>query len=216
MCRLSWNLGASTSHYEPVQVCNGIDIPLYIISMFYIKKRENYRLSFRWHVFHICSPKLWEYTQIDDYKLSRTIRIAEILFAILSQKVMIFYDQNQASSKNTDSVTLSVHVLHNYVRNICNAQDSVFVDKNDTWKSPYITIFCPLGGNTSEEATSINKIKYRDFFEDGCQSVRNWKQGKDETRNFVIENSILLAWTSPSASYQKFSVTNLQTILIVL
>jgi hypothetical protein len=69
---------------------------------------------------------------MNGYKLSRAVRIAEIAFAVLSQKVRIFYDQNHLSSENTDAVTLSAHVLHNYLRNICNAQDVVFVDKNDT------------------------------------------------------------------------------------
>ena len=159
--------------------------------MFYIKKRENCRLSCRWHVFHICSPKLWEWTQIDGYKLSRAVRIAEILFAILSQKVMIFYDQNQASSKNTDSVTLSGHVLHNYLRNICNAQDSVFVDKNDTWESPYVTIFCPLGGNTSEEATSISEntgISLK-------MAVSPLETGsREKTRHVILLSKIAFFW----------------------
>jgi hypothetical protein len=125
--------------------------------MFYIKKGENYRLICRWHVFHICSHGFWEHKQIDDYKMSRAVRIAEIAFAILSQKVRIFYDQNQPSFEDTDTETLSTHVLHICLRNVCNAQDSVFVDKNYTWQSPYVTIFCPLGRNTSEEATTISE-----------------------------------------------------------
>jgi hypothetical protein len=107
------------------------------------KKGESYKLNCSWHVFHICNPKLWEHTQIDGYKLSRAVRIAEIAFSILSQKAGIFYDQNQPSSENTDSVILSGHVLHNYLGNICNVQGNVFVDNNDTWQSPYVTICCP-------------------------------------------------------------------------
>lgn len=99
----------------------------------------------------------YENTQIDGYKLSRAVRIAKIAFAFLSQKVRIFYGQNQLSSGNTDTVTLSARVLHSYLRNVCNALGIVFVDKNDPWRSPYVIIFCPLGENASEGATSISE-----------------------------------------------------------
>jgi hypothetical protein len=82
------------------------------------------------------------------------------------------YSSKYNKNNITHTVALSAHVLHNYLRNICNVQDFVMENKVDTSQSPYATIFCRFGGNTNEEATNI-RGKYWDSF----QNVRSvpWK-----------------------------------------
>jgi len=105
-----------------------------------------------------------ESKKIYNYRLSRARRVVENAFGILTQKFRIFYGRIQLSPENTDKVIMAACALHNYLRNDRSVEGFEIGNTDPTVLSHYFTTFRRLGGNPSEEATSVRE-KYRDYFE---------------------------------------------------
>jgi hypothetical protein len=104
-----------------------------------------------------------ESKQIYNYRLSRSRRVVENAFGILTLKFWLFYGRIQLSPENADKVVLAACVLHHYLRNYVSVENCVVENTDALSQFSYVTTFRRSGGSASEEDMHVGE-KYRLYF----------------------------------------------------
>ncbi|XP_068082895.1 putative nuclease HARBI1 [Anabrus simplex] len=158
------------------------DLPFVFIGDEAFSLRENFMKPFS-------QKNLTEDRRVYNYFLSRTRRVVENAFGILSARFRIFHTAISLKPDNIDAVVMACCVLHNFLRRKCASSyiTAADLEGSTTEDNPLVGLRIGHNRNCSLDPKSVREIKFtgvrsEDRVQAGCvyvgrvQAVRLYKE----------------------------------------